>query len=105
MANSYTGNVQFMRTSLTASTLTPGITPAVPSPAPVPAPAPVVSTKFATSDRGQVSSGPLNLRATASISGALVGTEVNGALGTIVAGPISQDGYNWWKINFDSGMS
>jgi len=46
---------------------------------------------------------PLNVRATASITGTKLGTQSVGALGTIVSGPTSANGYTWWKINYDTG--
>ncbi|MBI2673768.1 MAG: peptidoglycan-binding protein, partial [Candidatus Zambryskibacteria bacterium] len=60
------------------------------------------STKFSINDRVQVSSGPLNVRSTA--NGTLLGTQATGALGTVVGGPTNAGGYNWWNINFDSGV-
>jgi len=54
-------------------------------------------------DRVQVSSGPLNVRATASATGTLLGQQQVGALGTVTGGPISADGFNWWNINYDTG--
>ncbi|MHB8710434.1 MAG: fibronectin type III domain-containing protein [Minisyncoccota bacterium] len=65
---------------------------------------PPPSTKFSLNDRVQVSSGPLNVRATASATGTLLGTQATGALGTVIGGPVSADGFNWWNINYDSGV-
>lgn len=62
-----------------------------------------VSTKFSLNDRVQVSSGPLNVRATASASGILLGTQAANALGTVIGGPTYADGYWWWNINYDTG--
>ncbi len=64
---------------------------------------PLSSTKFQLNDRVTVSSGPLNVRATPSISATLVGTQNTGALGTIIGGTIYADGYFWWNVNFDTG--
>ena len=80
--------------SSTASATTQGVT----SPPPPP------STKFSINDRVQVSSGPLNVRATANTTGTLLGTQPTSALGTIVAGPTAQGGFNWWSINYDTGV-
>ncbi|MFA5809799.1 MAG: Ig-like domain-containing protein, partial [Thermoleophilia bacterium] len=60
------------------------------------------STKFVVGDRVQVSSGPLNVRATPTTAGTLLGTQATGALGTIIGGPISADGFNWWNVNYDN---
>ena len=65
--------------------------------------APVVSGKFSLNDRVQVSNGPLNVRSAASTAGTLLGTQANGILGTVTAGPTAQGGYNWWNVNYDSG--
>jgi len=73
------------------------------TPVPTPTPSPV-STKFVANDRVQVSSGPLNVRNAANgTTGTILGAQVTGALGTVVGGPISQGGYNWWQINYDTG--
>jgi len=65
---------------------------------------PPPSTKFIIGDQVQVSSGPLNVRSTPSTSGTLLGTQATGAWGTVIGGPTAADGYNWWNINFDSGV-
>lgn len=46
----------------------------------------------------------VNVRASASLSGQLLGTRPRGTLGKIVAGPISADGVTWLKIDYDSGV-
>ncbi len=61
------------------------------------------STKFTIGQRIQTTSN-LNVRATASASGTLLGTQSLGALGTIVSGGQSADGYYWWNVNYDSGV-
>jgi hypothetical protein len=45
-----------------------------------------------------------NVRATPSLTGNLLGVQVTGSLGTIVAGPIVADNFTWWQINYDSGV-
>jgi hypothetical protein len=66
--------------------------------------APVVatSTKFTLNQRVAVSSGPLNVRATA--NGTLLGTQVTTALGTVTGGPVYTNALWWWNVNFDSGV-
>ncbi len=86
-----------------APTPTPTPTP-TPPPPPPPSPTPAPSTKFTIGARVQVSSGPLNVRSTANTVGALLGTQQTGALGTVTSGPTAQGGYNWWNVNFDSGV-
>ncbi|KKT40126.1 MAG: Exoglucanase A [Candidatus Giovannonibacteria bacterium GW2011_GWA2_44_13b] len=62
-----------------------------------------ISAKFVIGDRVQVSSGPLNVRATPSISGTILGVQATGAFGTVIGGSVSADGYNWWQINYATG--
>ncbi|MEK7636469.1 MAG: hypothetical protein AAB362_02175 [Patescibacteria group bacterium] len=45
----------------------------------------------------------LNVRATASITGTLLGTQALNAQGRVIGGPINQDGFAWWRINYDNG--
>jgi hypothetical protein len=61
------------------------------------------STKFNINDRVQTTA-VLNVRSTPSLSGALLGTQTLGALGTVIGGPTYADGYHWWQINYDSGV-
>lgn len=60
------------------------------------------SIKFFAGQRVQTTSN-LNVRAAASATGALLGTQSLGSLGTIVSGGTSADGYFWWNVNYDSG--
>ena len=62
---------------------------------------PPSSTKFTAGQRVQTTSN-LNVRATASASGTLLGTQNLSSLGTIVSGGQSVDGYYWWNVNFDN---
>jgi chitodextrinase len=58
--------------------------------------------KFSLNDRVQTTD-TVNVRASASTQGTLLGTQPTGALGTVIGGPVSADGYTWWNVNFDSG--
>jgi len=60
------------------------------------------STKFAINDMVQTNAN-LNVRATPSSSGTLLGAQPTGAYGTVVGGPTFADTYWWWNINYDSG--
>lgn len=44
-----------------------------------------------------------NVRASASLSGTLLGTQATGALGTLTAGPVAGDGYIWFTVDYDTG--
>jgi uncharacterized protein with FMN-binding domain len=81
-------------------TLTPAPLAGTP---PTPSPTPLASTNLSMSDRVQVSSGPLNVRATANIAGTVVGTQAMSMLGTVIGGPINQGGFHWWQLNYDAG--
>ncbi len=62
-----------------------------------------VSTKFRAGEKVKVTSN-LNVRATASTNGTLLGTQPLGSTGTIVGGPTNNNGFNWWNVNYDSGI-
>ncbi|MDZ4240880.1 MAG: hypothetical protein U1D31_02010 [Patescibacteria group bacterium] len=83
----------------------PTPTPApTPTPTPAPAPAPTPETKFVAGDRVQVANGPLNVRASGFIGASLLGVQHVGALGIVIGGPASANGYRWWNINYDEGI-
>jgi hypothetical protein len=87
-----------------APTPTPTPTP-IPSPSPSPTPAPTPTpppSQFAIGNRIQTI-GPTNVRASASLSGTLLGQQPTGAQGTLIAGPVSASGWVWWQVNYDSG--
>ena len=69
---------------------------------------PPPANKFVIGDRVQTTA-TLNVRATPSVTGVLLGTQPTGALGTVVEGPfvvggpgVTPDGYIWWNINYDN---
>jgi|GEM_PF-3911906 len=39
------------------------------------------------------------------ISSPVLGTQAAGASGRIVSGPVSMDGYTWWKVYFSTGAN
>jgi hypothetical protein len=47
--------------------------------------------------------GQVNVRSTA--GGTLAGTQPNGALGTVAAGPQTANSFPWWEVTFDTGVS
>ncbi len=61
------------------------------------------STKFSVNDRIQTTA-VVNVRGTASPTGTLLGTQAIGMQGVVTGGPTANGGYNWWNINFDSGV-
>ena len=104
----------------------PSVTPAPITPPPVPVSivdktakginAALVGTTLTITDSGVVpppieigigsrvqTVGQVNVRATA--GGTLVGTQPNGALGTVTAGPQTANAFPWWSVKFDSGPS
>gem|GEM_PF-6311060 len=62
----------------------------------------IVSTKFNLNDRVKTNAA-LNVRATPSTGGILLGTQPINSLGTITGGPTFADSYWWWNVNYDSG--
>ncbi len=46
-----------------------------------------------------------NVRAAASAGSALVATVADGALGSVMAGPVEAEGIEWWQVYFDNGAS
>ncbi|GEM_PF-2163871 len=69
----------------------------------VPPPPPPLSTsnKFIVGDRVQTTA-TVNVRATPSTSGVLLGTQPTGSLGAVIGGPVVANGYNWWNVNYDT---
>lgn len=61
-----------------------------------------VSTKFIIGQRVKTIEN-VKVRAIASVTGTLLSVEKIGLLGTVTSGPISQGGYKWWEISYDSG--
>lgn len=69
---------------------------------PPPPDPPPPSTKFTIGDRVETTTS-VSVRASAGTAGAIVGTQVVGAQGTVAEGPVGADGIVWWRINFDAG--
>jgi hypothetical protein len=44
-----------------------------------------------------------NVRANASASATVLGTQASGAMGAIVGGPVTADGYTWYQVDFNAG--
>ncbi|MDB5244204.1 MAG: hypothetical protein JWN18_74 [Parcubacteria group bacterium] len=65
-------------------------------------PNPVPLAAFKSGDKIQTTSS-IKVRVSPSTSAKSAGTQPTVALGTIVGGPSTQDGYTWWSVNFDSG--
>lgn len=47
----------------------------------------------------------LNVREMPGTSSRQIDSLIKGSLGSIIEGPISQDGYNWWNISYDVGTA
>ncbi|MBY0310210.1 peptidoglycan-binding protein [Patescibacteria group bacterium] len=94
---SYQKDFQFRVTPRRSGMISVPTTP-IPEPAPLPA---LPALGFITGDRISLTTGT-NVRATA--NGTILGTQPFGALGTLRSGPISAGGYNWWSVDYDSGL-
>ncbi|MDO8523490.1 MAG: glycosyl hydrolase, partial [bacterium] len=91
------------RGELGGGSTSPTPTPILPPPPPPP-PTPA-SIKFSLNNRVQVSSGPLNVRPSANgICPGTCPTQPTGVLGTVIGGSTNAGGFNWWNINYDSGV-
>jgi hypothetical protein len=81
-------------------------TPPPPSPGGYPTPTPPASqttNKLKINDRVRVNApNYVNVRSSPSLSGTIVGTQRSGALGTVIGGLTTGDGYTWWQINYDN---
>jgi hypothetical protein len=52
-----------------------------------------------------MTTGSLKVRDDASIYAGLMATQFSKARGTIIAGPKTKDGYTWWKIKYNNGVT
>lgn len=62
------------------------------------------ASAFVIGDRVSGAVGGVAVRSTPDFSGTRVGSQPQGALGTVTGGPQTGDGFTWWQINFDSGV-
>jgi hypothetical protein len=76
----------------------PGGTDPDPDPDPDPPPAYAAGARIVTGTAAVV-------RASASSSAATVGTFALGAYGTVLGGPVTADGIEWWQVYTDSGLT
>jgi len=61
-------------------------------------------SKFVIGERVRVTSG-LNVRTNPGTSGSKISTMAAGSTGTVLEGPISADGYTWWRISYADGTT
>lgn len=88
-------------TDTTATTGTTGVTIATAVPAPPPA-----ANVLAVGNQARITApNGLNMRAAATTGGNLILQLGTGQVVTIVEGPISADGYTWWRIDDGAGNS
>ena len=69
----------------------------------VPPPIDPPGTVFKIGDTVETT-GTTNIRSSGSLSATLVGTQTQGAKGTITAGPVDANSITWWQVNFASGV-
>lgn len=66
-----------------------------------------LSTAEITNARVHVNTGDgsnLNVRSAPGLSGPILGVQPNGAQGTVIGGPLSANSFQWWQVNFDTGV-
>jgi hypothetical protein len=59
---------------------------------------PAAATMMQTTARVNVRANP-----TTWSTGTILGTQAKGAIGTVISGPVTANGYTWWKIDFQTG--
>jgi hypothetical protein len=100
-------------TPVTATTTTPVVTSTTTTPVVTATTTPVATTtpttgtgKFMLGDGVRVTRGPLNVRDLPSLRkpAKVLGTQPTNALGVVIDGPKRADNYNWWKINYNTGV-
>ena len=72
---------------------------------PTPTPTPTPSTTYQAGDRIQVNTADgsnLTVRSAPGTSATSLGSQPNGALGTILSGGTSADDYYWWQVDYDN---
>jgi GH25 family lysozyme M1 (1,4-beta-N-acetylmuramidase) len=47
----------------------------------------------------------LNVRSTAATTGTVVGVEKDGASGAVLEGPVTADGFTWWRVQWTDGLT
>ena len=82
----------------------PPVTPPPGTPPPTATPGP--SPAFQVGDRVEVGVTPsLRVRVTPALASTILGSQDFQTPGTIVAGPVTVDSYNWWNITYDTGVT
>ncbi|MFA6519194.1 MAG: dockerin type I domain-containing protein [Candidatus Shapirobacteria bacterium] len=60
---------------------------------------------FSVGDRVEVyKSLSINVRSAAGTTSSVLGSQTSGAIGKVVAGPVTMSGFCWFNVNFDSGV-
>jgi uncharacterized protein YgiM (DUF1202 family) len=70
----------------------------------LPAPPPPATGRFAKGDVIRAIDTAINLRTSASTSASIIGTLDTGAIATVVAGPMSANGYTWYQLQTTIGI-
>lgn len=87
------------------SDLTDNTTGTTPTSTSTQTPTSSTSGAFAIGSTVSVSTGPLRVRSTPSMSGATLGAQTVGSQGTILGGPVAADNVNWWNISYADGVT
>lgn len=70
----------------------------------IPAPPPPATGRFAKGDVIRAIDTAINVRTSASTSASIIGTLNTGDISTVVAGPTSANGYNWYQLQSTVGI-
>lgn len=84
-------------------TATPTPTPAPPTPTPTPTPTPIL--ELSVGGYARVEADTLNVRAAAGLSADRVGVLRRGEVVAVVGGPKEADGYRWWQVRREDGLT
>jgi hypothetical protein len=69
------------------------------------APSPIYASNEFSDNENVVTTAALNVRQNPSIISPLINTQSSGNSGTIIGGPVTANGYNWWSVRYADGSA
>jgi uncharacterized protein YgiM (DUF1202 family) len=88
--------------AINASTVSNAL-PLTVTPIPFPTTLPAATSTLVTTEVTTITA--LHVRSDPSLSAPLVGTEASGSIGMVQAGPVAADGYDWFQIDWQDGLT